>query len=111
MGPLSEQLKKYLEETPKEQLENDFFKLQCRMHYIDATHPNAKRLLKKAMRKEKWQKHKPTITLAINIVVTSFLYMSAGMTLIQKYWWQFVLIFICGSYFMYRTLKFSKELW
>jgi hypothetical protein len=73
--------------------------------------PGAKKLLKKMKRKEKLQRYTPQFILTINIVVTSLLYMGAGMTLVQKKWWLFALNLICASYFMYKTLKDSREIW
>lgn len=40
-----EQLRKYLDETPKEQLERDFFEIECTCQGIDPNDPNAKRKL------------------------------------------------------------------
>ena len=47
MGHLSDQLKKYLEGTPQEQIEKDFFIIDCKLHDIDPYMPGAKKLLKK----------------------------------------------------------------
>lgn len=111
MGHLSDQLKKYLEETPKEQIEKDFFNIECHLHDIDPYMPEAKKLLKKMKRKAKWGRKVPSIRLTVDIVTTSLLYMGTGMMLVQKEWWLFALNLICGSYFMYKTLKDSRETW
>ena len=62
-------------------------------------------------RKEKWEYKVPRIRLTVDIVTTSLLYIGAGMTLVSKEWWLFALNLICGSYFMYKTLKDSREIW
>lgn len=111
MAKLSEQLREYLDNATPEQLEKDYFKIQCYLHDINESDPDAKKLLKKAIRKEKWGHRIPMIRLTVDIVTTSLLYIGAGMTLVQKEWWLFALNLICGSYFMYKTLKDSRETW
>ena len=55
MESLLEGFKKHLKETPKEVLEQEFFEIDCRMEGIDHTLPNAKELLKRKRRIDKWK--------------------------------------------------------
>ena len=55
MESLLEGLKKHLEETPREVLEQEFFEIDCKMEGIDHTLPNAKELLKRKRRIDKWK--------------------------------------------------------
>ena len=52
-----ESLKKYLDETPKDVLDQVYFQAACEVEGIDPTLPNAKKLLKKMQRRHMW-KHK-----------------------------------------------------
>jgi hypothetical protein len=111
MGTFTEQLKHHLNNATPEQLENEFFTVQCVIRGINPELPDAEKQLKKLLRKEKWDSRKPVIRLSCDIFVTSMLYMGAGMYLVQQYYWLFALNIVCGSYFMYKTLKDSKRLW
>lgn len=55
MERLLEGLEKHLKETPKEVLEQEFFEIDCRMEGIDHTLPNAKKLLERKRRIDKWK--------------------------------------------------------
>lgn len=50
-----EEWKKYLNETPKDVLDQDFFRATCEVEGIDPTLPNAKKLLKKKQRRDMWK--------------------------------------------------------
>lgn len=54
MGEFSNQLKNYFETTSEEQQEKDFFEICCKIEGIDSTLPNAKKLLKRKQRKDKF---------------------------------------------------------
>ena len=53
MTDLLEQLKKHLEETPKEVLEQEFFEIDCETNGIDPKAPDARKQLKKLHRRNK----------------------------------------------------------
>ena len=53
MSNLLEQLKKHFEETPKEVLEQEFFKIDCETNGIDPKAPDALKQLKKLHRRNK----------------------------------------------------------
>lgn len=55
MDKVLEQLKKRLEETPKEILEKEFFEIDCKIEGIDHNLPNAKKLLKKKQCRNRWK--------------------------------------------------------
>ena len=62
MEQLLESLKKHLNETPREVLEQEFFEIDCKMEGIDHTLPNARKLLKRKKCINKWKyKVWPTI--------------------------------------------------
>ena len=55
MDKVFEQLKKHLEETPKEILEKECFEINCKIEGIDHNLPNAKKLLKKKQCRNRWK--------------------------------------------------------
>jgi hypothetical protein len=55
MDKVFEQLKKHLEETPKEILEKECFEINCNIEGIDHNLPNAKKLLKKKQCRNRWK--------------------------------------------------------
>ena len=111
MGNLNKQLKKYLKTATPEQLKADYFKIQCITRGIDYDLPDAENLLKKQLRKEKWESRMPKIRLTVDICTTSLLNMGGGMALYNENYWLFLVNISLGSYFMHKTLKDSKELW
>jgi hypothetical protein len=85
---LSDQLKEYIENTPKEQLERDWFEISCRCEGIDPNKPNAKRELKKIRLKNKyWYPFRRILPVLIDgfvMITNSF---CAGVTFNQEYYW------------------------
>ena len=55
MDKVLEQLKKRLDETPKEILEKEFFEIDCKIEGVDHNLPNAKKLLKKKQCRNRWK--------------------------------------------------------
>lgn len=111
MGQLSEQLKEYLDNATPEQLEEDWFKVQCVIRGINPELPDADKQLKKLIRKEKWECRIPSIRLGIDVITTSILYMASGTALSEGYFGLFVVNLFLGSYFMHKTLKDSRRIW
>lgn len=111
MGSLSDQLKKYLSETPREQVEKDLFEFECNWYGIDKNDVNAKRKIKRKKRKERWQRKQPKIILGLNAFCASIMFMSLGSCLVRGRWVWSIFSLIWGIVFMHKVINKAKELW
>lgn len=94
-----EELKKYLDETPKDVLDQDFFQATCEVEGIDPTLPNAKKLLKKKQRRNKWKyKIWPKIINTSLLILAVFCAFNAGRNHECGYHWALTVIHLLGAF-------------
>lgn len=103
MAGLSEQLKQYLENTPKEQLEKEFFDLECEMYGINSSSSNAKCKLwwKKFKVKHLWK-----FFFWTDIMFIVGWFMCAGASIVRlRPLWSIIFCFVFGFVFIYRMIR------
>lgn len=110
MGELSKQLKAYLDGTPKEQIEKDFFEITCRLNGIDPTSPNAKRKIKIISFKNKYlfpflRKTKKVF----DALMCAGWFMCLGASIVEKKYWWIVIEIIFGIYFLWKVYNNGKN--
>lgn len=110
MRPLTEQLKKYLETATRDQLEEDFFKIECKLHDIDSTAPNAKRKLAWAKFKIKFSLFWPKVQLIGRSICSAVWFMCLGACIVHKLWAMSVWAFFWGVFFICLTIQKAKKL-
>lgn len=110
MGELSNQLKNYLETTSKEQQEKDFFEICCKIEGIDPSLSNAKKLLKRKQRKDKFlYKIFPKIIVILLALCSIVCFITTGY-LIGKHHLGTGLCMMIGMFSFTQFLeKFKKE--
>lgn len=112
MGEFSNQLKKYLDETPKEVQEQHFFEIQCRMAGIDHTKPDAKRKLKRYNLKNHFRytcwPFMVDLSLQILCVFTGF--MSGVFACLGNNWLWIVLTIVSSALYAWGTER-GKNNW
>lgn len=109
MGELTEQLKKYLHETSKEQLEKDFFEIECLIHDVDPNTSNAHKLLRKVKRRLYWKSLLPTIQLYVDATCAVLLFICAGSCIAGNMLpWAFFNIF-WGMWFLCKVINKTKK--
>ena len=111
MGQFSDQLKKYFEETPKEEIDRHFFEFECDWYHIDKNDPHAKRKIKRKHLKEKWQRRLPKIKVVIDACCAYITLMSAGLSLGYKCWGLAFFNTLTGIFFLYKLISDAKELY
>lgn len=93
------ELQKYLDETPKDVLDQDFFRASCEVEGIDPTLPNAKKLLKKKQRRNMWKyKIWPKIINAAFLIFAVFCAFNAGRNHECGYHWALTVIHLLGAF-------------
>ena len=108
---MSDQLKKYFEETPKEKIEQDFLEFECEFYGIDKNDPCAKRKIKRKHLKEKWQRRMPKILLYTDSFCTTTWFICAGSCLEERLFGLGILYVLFGIVFLYRVIRDAKELY
>lgn len=95
-----EELQKYLDETPKDVLEQDFFQATCEVEGIDPTLPNAKKLLKKKQRRNMWKyKIWPKIINTMFLIFAVFCAFNAGRSYeCGGYHWSLTVLHLLGAF-------------
>ena len=94
-----EELKKYLDETPKDVLEQDFFRASCEVEGIDPTLPNAKKLLKKKQRRNMWKyKIWPKIINTMFLIFAVFCAFNAGRNHECGLHWGLTVLHLMGAF-------------
>ena len=111
MGELHDQLKKYLKETPKEEIDRHFFEFECHYYGIDENDPCAKHKIKRKHLKEKWIRHWPRIIVLIDSFCCSIFFLSSGSHLERGCFGLASIELVFGILFIYKTVKRAKELW
>lgn len=112
MGELSNQLKKYLEETPKEIQEQHFFEIACKIQNIDPSSPNAKRLLWWKQFKEKFlYTFLPVFIFVVRLFFMVATFMLTGIGIITLNYLVVIIASILGAYLLIKLLYSVKELW
>lgn len=99
MTDLLEQLKKHLEETPKEVLEQEFFEIDCETNGIDPKAPDARKQLKKLHRRNKLKyKIWPTIRNTACWMLSLYCAFTAGVeSTTDSHHWILVVIYLIAS--------------
>ena len=112
MGELANQLKKYLEETPKEIQEQHFFEIACKIQNIDPSLPNAKRLLWWKQFKEKFlYTFLPVFIFAVRLFFMVAAFMVTGIGVITLNYLVVIIASVLGAYLLIKLLYSVKELW
>lgn len=94
-----EELKKYLDETPKDVLDQEFFRATCEVEGIDPTLPNAKKLLKKKQRRDMWKyKIWPKIINAAFLIFAVFCAFNAGCNHESGHHWGLTVFHLLGAF-------------
>lgn len=94
-----EELNKYLNETPKDVLDQDFFRAACEVEGIDPTLPNAKKLLKKKQRRDMWKyKIWPKIINIAFLIFAVFCAFNAGRSYECGYHWGLTVLHLLGAF-------------
>lgn len=93
-----EELQKYLDETPKDVLDQVYFQATCEVEGIDPTLPNAKKLLKKMQRRNMW-KHNicPKILNTAFLIFAAFCVFNAGRNHECGYHWALTVLHLLGA--------------
>lgn len=94
-----EELKKYLDETPKDVLDQDYFQTTCEIEGIDPTLPNAKKLLKKKQRRNMWKyKIRPKIINTVVLIFAVFCAFNAGCNHESGHHWLLTVFLLLGAF-------------
>lgn len=94
-----EELKKYLDETPKDVLDQEFFQVSCEVYGIDPTLPNAKKLLKKKQRRNMWKyKIWPKIINTAFLIFAVFCAFNAGCNHESGHHWGLTVLHLLGAF-------------
>lgn len=111
MGEFSNQLKNYFETTSKEQQEKDFFEICCKIEGIDANLPNAKKLLKRKQRRDKFRYRILPKIIIISLALSSIACFIVTGYLIGKHNLGTGLCMMMGMFSFIQFLKkFKKEI-
>jgi hypothetical protein len=99
MEQLLESLKKHLNETPREVLEQEFFEIDCKMEGIDPKAPDARKQLKKLHLKNKLKyKIWPTIRNTVCWMLSLWCAFNAGVEFASDSpLWILVVIYLIAS--------------
>jgi hypothetical protein len=111
---LLEQLKKHLEETPKEVLEQEFFEIDCETNGIDPKAPDARKQLKKLHRRNKLKyKIWPTIRNTTCWMLSLYYTFIAGVEFsTDSHHWIWVVIYLIislGWLHLFLQYKFGDD--
>lgn len=105
---LSDQLKEYLENTPKEQLEQDWFEIQCKCEDIDPNDPNAKAKLKWKMFKNELFSNRVKATLTTLMMILCFV--TSGLNIKGNNIFLAIVMFLCGGFWLKKLIDYCKYL-